>query len=122
MQKHTAFLLVAGLALAGCKKDDDTPPSGVVTGGKTVFVVNEGNYLQGNAAITRFNKDTRAVDRDLFKAANNNAPLGDVAQSMTIKDTKGYIVVNNSNKVVVVNVATLSSRPKSRVRSHRATF
>lgn len=110
MQKHTAVLLIVGLALASCKKDDDTKPSGVATGGKTVFVVNEGNFLAGNSAITRFNKDTRAVDRDLFKAANPNVALGDVAQSMTINSGKGYIVVNNSNKVVVVDVATFKQQ------------
>ncbi|MEM9023757.1 MAG: DUF5074 domain-containing protein, partial [Bacteroidota bacterium] len=45
---------------------------------------------------------------DIF-TGRNQRPLGDVNQSMRIIGDRGYIVVNNSGKVEVVDTATLAS-------------
>jgi hypothetical protein len=67
-----------------------------------VFVINEGNFMRGNASVTYINNgDT--VYSDLFKDVNKRG-LGDVAQSMKILGNKGYIVVNNSNRIEVVSL------------------
>ena len=73
-----------------------------------VFVLHEGNFNAGNATLSFYNKNTSMMSNGVFTAVNT-IPLGDVAQSMEIRDGKGYIVVNNSGKVEVVNLSDLSS-------------
>lgn len=68
-----------------------------------VMILNEGNYTYGNASISYYNPATGNVFEDIFKSQNNR-PLGDVAQSMVGANGYGYIVVNNSNKIEVVNL------------------
>jgi YVTN family beta-propeller protein len=99
----------AAFSLLACDPDPDVEPAEPTVETKTVFVVNEGNFLQTNAEISSFSKATNTlVNRSLFNAANNR-PLGDVAQNMSVRDSTGYIVVNNSNKLEVVNLRTFRS-------------
>ncbi|MCB9185612.1 MAG: YncE family protein [Flavobacteriales bacterium] len=73
-----------------------------------VFVVHEGNFQGGNASLSFYSKDTEVMSNGVF-ASVNNIPLGDVGQSMEIHGGKGYIVVNNSGKIEVVDLDGLSS-------------
>jgi YVTN family beta-propeller protein len=68
-----------------------------------VFIINEGNYSRVNASITFIDAKTDSVRQDIFKTVNNR-DLGDVAQSMKILGSKGFIVVNNSNRIEVVSL------------------
>lgn len=59
--------------------------------------------------MSAFDKTTKALTVDAFGAANNGAKLGDVVQSMGIQGSRGYVVVNASNKIEVVNVPDFKS-------------
>lgn len=98
----------AALGLFACDPDSDPDPSQPIAPTKTVFVVNEGKFMSSNAEISSFSKTTSFVSKTLFSTINNR-PLGDVAQSMAAQDSTGYIVVNNSNKLEVVNLRTFRS-------------
>ena len=93
-------LLALG-ALASCDPEKDENPTPAK--GRTVFVINEGSFTKANASISQFNKDTKTVAVSVFTAANGR-DLGDVAQDFVIRDNRGYVVVNNSNKVEVVSL------------------
>src|SRR5882762_6976006 len=101
--KLRSLFIIPLLILCSCAKDEPTPivnnPS---TGapGKKVYVINEGNFNQGNAGITLFDTGNANSSEDYFKQQNGVA-LGDVAQSMCKLNGDLYIVVNNSGKVVV---------------------
>ncbi len=72
-----------------------------------IFVINEGDYLHGNASVT-FITPKNSVEQNIFEAQNNRS-LGDVAESMqTFKDS-GFILVNNSNKIEVVSLKNFKS-------------
>jgi hypothetical protein len=102
--RAAALLLAVPALLSACKKDTDDPTPAAPG---AMYVVNQGNFLRSNADITRFDRASGAVVRAQFATANPSITggLGDVAQSMTVVDGKGYIVVNNSNKIVVVTLA-----------------
>lgn len=70
--------------------------------GKGVFIVNEGNYTNGNGSVSFYNFYTNKIYNGIFDAANKR-PLGDVPVSMEIMNGLLYIVVNNSGKIEVVN-------------------
>ncbi|WP_338792551.1 DUF5074 domain-containing protein [Bernardetia sp. MNP-M8] len=108
------FCLSCFFILSSCEIDGQSPigidegePSRDYQNG--FFVVNEGNYDWGKATLTFIHQDgidKGRVENNIFERVNNE-PLGNVGQSMTIHNGKGYIVVNNSQKVEVVNPTTL---------------
>ncbi|GAA4305957.1 YncE family protein [Nibribacter koreensis] len=73
-----------------------------------VFVTNEGQFNSVNAEVSFISRDGKTVIPALFNQVNNR-PLGDAAQSMTFIGDKAYIVVNNSQKIEVVDGRTFSS-------------
>lgn len=93
------FVCLACLLVASCKKDKQAELP-VKTG---VYIINEGNFNFGTADVSVYDAETNTIINDVFTAANNY-PLGDVAQSMYVKDSTGYIVVNNSAKIEVVRL------------------
>ncbi|MCK9611494.1 MAG: hypothetical protein PHR81_06140 [Bacteroidales bacterium] len=102
------YTLACALLISSCKKN--TPPDDIpdISAGKGVFIVNEGNFQWSNASVSYYNFDDGSFSEDIFKQANNR-PLGDVAQSMYVFNGKGYIVVNNSNKIEIVNIVDFTS-------------
>ncbi len=70
-----------------------------------VFVVNEGNFTFGNASLTYFNTQNNSVVQDMFYVVNG-VPLGDVANFMEIKNNVGFIVVNNSGVIYLIDTET----------------
>ena len=94
--------------LASCSHNDDSTPTPTGSG-QYAFVINEGNFSNGIGAVSRFDKSTKDLLSDAFSSANNGAVLGSVVQSMTVVDTKGYVVVNNSNKIEVVSLPDFKS-------------
>jgi len=91
------------MAFSSCKKDElEVVPA--VFNPPGVFVVNEGNFTTGNASLTWIGFEDDAVMPDAFYAVNK-VPLGDVANYMTINNNKGFIVVNNSGLIYVIDMS-----------------
>jgi len=103
--------------LVSCVKDKPREPINnalTIDSDKSVLVINEGNYGWGNASISLYDPTSNAIVSDYYKQQNGSFVLGDVCQSVTKYNNNYYIVVNNSNKIVVVNafdfkkIATIS--------------
>lgn len=94
--------------LTSCKPDpvDPLPDPEPSTG--RVFILNEGNFQWGNASLDLYDPETNVLVSGIFESVNQN-PLGDVLQSMSIHEGKAYLVVNNSNKIEVVDPDSLIS-------------
>lgn len=71
-----------------------------------IYIACEGNFMYGNGSISFYQPEKKKVTNQLFYA-RNNAPLGDVVQSLAIKNNTLFIVVNNSGKIVVADARTI---------------
>lgn len=98
--------LAATVALPGCMKYGPQQREQIETSeGRGIFVVNEGNYASATASLSYYDIDKRSVENAVF-SRTNGFRLGDVAQSMVIRNGRGYLVVNNSNVLFVIDTET----------------
>ncbi|MFM1930764.1 MAG: hypothetical protein RL226_67, partial [Bacteroidota bacterium] len=101
--KQGVMMVMVMSILAACKKDEpeeevvETP----ITSG---FVIGcEGTFGLNNAEVF-WVSDAGVVKENLYATANGTGP-GDVLQHYTEFNGKGYIVMNNSQKVNITNAA-----------------
>ncbi len=73
-----------------------------------ILVLHEGNFFGGNASVSFITEDLSTTTNTIFNEVNDTA-LGDVGQSMAFNNDLAYIVVNNSQKIEVVNRYTFES-------------
>lgn len=70
-----------------------------------LFVVNSGVFPTGTSSLSYYDLDANVVYNGVIDGANPGLQYwGDVAQSMVVRKGLGYIVVNNSGKVLIVDV------------------
>ncbi len=74
--------------------------------GSGVFICNEGNMTFGNASLSFYDPGIETVKNQVFYNTNE-FPIGDVLQSMTIIDSLGFLIINNSGKIFVMNTRTM---------------
>ncbi len=99
-------ILFVGLILlfvASCEKENPQ----VLPTETGVYIINEGNFNFGSADVSVYNADKQEVTNEIFYTANSYS-LGDVAQSMYVIDSTGYVVVNNSAKIEVVKLPSFT--------------
>ncbi len=106
-----AFLLSAVAVFAilfqGCDKTNDPPE--VTDYSQGIYIVNEGSFQANNGSISYYDPLDGLIINGIFEAANGRA-LGDVIQSFaTVGDTTGFIVVNGSAKLEVVDLRTFKT-------------
>lgn len=100
---YKAVMLILILLLNACSSDDPGPSGDYVNG---IFVINEGNYGDGDGSVSFFHRKKEEVIQTIFQEVNDELALGDVVQSAFIHDGLTYLVINNSNKVEVVKTNT----------------
>ena len=108
MRTGAIGMILLALLTAGCMKDDalwDFHRTSYAYPSAGVFVTNQGNFMYGNASLTYYDPESRAAIHDVFYHSNA-LPLGDVAQSMVIQDTLGFVVMNNSGRIYALNTST----------------
>jgi len=106
---RTIFLFpafIASVLLTSCKEEESDIQKGAFSDG--IFIVNEGPFQTGTGTVSFFKPDSNLTEQDIF-AAVNGRPLGNIAQSMTIYNGKAYIVVNNADKIEIVDAVTFKS-------------
>ena len=106
--KFSVIGLVMLFALTSCE-DSDGPvnlPKGDFD--KGYLISNEGNFGSPNASVTFIDSELMQESNEVYQKVNSNT-LGDILQSVTFDNDYAFLVVNNSNKVEVVNRYTFKS-------------
>lgn len=94
-----------------CRNDNnDAPavPKGAYENG--ILVSNEGDFSKPNAEISFIDAGLSNITNGIYGANNNGAQLGNVLNSVTFNGDNAYLVVNNSNKIVVANRYTMKKQ------------
>ena len=110
----TIILMTGVLFFPSCMDDDALwlgNQQDYSSSSQGVFVINEGNFTYGNASLSYYDPLEKQVFNDIFFNANG-LPLGDVAQSMTLRDSLGFVVINNSGRIYVINTHTFKLKGK----------
>ncbi len=108
MKKLFLVFALPFLFITGCSDDDNPvipPPPAEPEG---LYIVNEGNFQRSNASLSLFLPDSGVIYNDVFFNVNSRA-LGDVGNSITIHGDNAYIVVNNSDKIEIIDTETQAS-------------
>ncbi len=100
IQKITFYLLLTlSLGWVSCIEEDQLPelPTHYEGG---VFILNEGNYGQGNASLGFYNSNTSVFRDFAYSDANGVETLGDILQSGNIIDDQLYLILNGTGKII----------------------
>jgi len=108
VQRFVLLMILAGILLSGCVKDPSGADDEKEVKLSGAFIINEGNFMSGNGSLSFYSHTDGTIQNQIFKSINSR-DLGDVVQSMTIIDTLGFIVVNNSNKIEVISTNSWKS-------------
>lgn len=117
------FTIAAASALlftVSCRNDNAVEvPKGDYQHG--ILITNEGNFGKPNASISWVSPDYSTVKNDVYKTVNGEN-LGDVLNSVAFKGDDAYLVVNNSNKIVVANRYTLKKTSEITTEMHQPRY
>lgn len=91
------------LVFASCSSDDDNQPAPIPADyEKGVLITNEGPFNNGTGTISYISDDFATVEHKIYQKVNGS-DLGNVVQSMGFADNEAYVVVSNSQKIVIVD-------------------
>ena len=112
----SALFAATLLFTTSCRTDDpiDEPqPKGAYENG--IFLSNEGNFGSPTATVSFISNDL-SIENKIYSANNGGAVLGDVLQNIGVNGDNAYLILNNSNKIEIVNrytfkkIATVSDQ------------
>lgn len=106
--KRLYFLLVTGLLLASCQKEDPKPNNPGQSDGSKAYVLNEGLWGANDSDISLLNIEDGTIQNNYFATVNGRG-LGNLGQDVIIYGSKMYITVNSSNTIEIVDAATCRS-------------
>lgn len=107
--RHIAALSVCALTATACMDYGPADEETFTLRQRGLFILSEGNFTWDNASLSFYDPAARQVENEVFIRANG-MKLGDVAQSMAIRGDRGYVVVNNSGVVYVIDTETFRLR------------
>ncbi|WP_310994157.1 YncE family protein [Aequorivita marina] len=108
--KKLLLLSLSTMLFISCSSDDDTPSPDYEPADyeKGVLITNEGPFNNGSGTITYVSNDYSTVSQNIYRNVNGN-DLGNIVQSMGFGNDNAYIVVSNSNKIMIANRYTFES-------------
>lgn len=114
------ILTIFSLSIFSCVKDKPNKNGSIpdINDNPRVIIANEGVFNGGNASLSYIDLKTQKAYNDVYFAQNDRV-LGDVFQSITGDNNNLYLVINNSNKIVIVDKKTFKYKSEISVSQPR---
>ncbi len=111
MKNYLLPISFIALFFASCSSDDDNnQPDPIPADYRMgILITNEGPFNNGSGSITFVSDDFSTVEQNVYRNVNGSV-LGNVVQSMGFSDNDAYIVVSNSQKIMIANRYTLEKK------------
>jgi hypothetical protein len=101
--KKLLLLSLSTLFFIACSSDDNSQPVYEPAAYENgILITNEGPFAGGSGTITYISDDYSTVAQNIYKTVNGTS-LGNIVQSMGFHNENAYVVVNNSNKIMIAN-------------------
>lgn len=121
MQTKNLWLILLCFCCNACVKDRPdhaskefkVPPISWAT-----IIVNEGNLGLGNASLSILDQQDWTMYNDVFEQVNNQ-PMGDIFQSIHQLGDQLYLLMNNSDEILVVDAETYVLKDKIAIKKPR---
>lgn len=98
------------LLFASCSKDDDQPTQPTLADyEKGVLISNEGPFNNGSGTISFVSNDFATVEHKIYRKVNGS-DLGNIVQSLGFSGSDAYIVVSNSQKIMIADRYTFEKK------------
>jgi YVTN family beta-propeller protein len=108
MIRYISYLSVLFILNVSCVKINPEPienPNVITVGNNDLIISNEGGFQSGNASISIYNKDENTVNNNLYQSINQSN-IGDILQSITHINHELFLIVNNSQKIIIIDDRT----------------
>lgn len=109
--KLVLVLAIGSIFFVSCSDDDENINNDLPLGSydNGVLILNQGGFGLGDASVSYISDDFSVAQNDIFSLVNPTITLGDTGQDIGFYDEYGYIVLNVSNKIEIVNRYTMKS-------------
>ena len=107
--KITGLIALLALTAVSCNRDeaDSIIPAEKHENG--ILVANEGKFGTPNAELSYISRGFSSIKNDIYKTTNGEN-LGDVLQHVNFHNGEAYLVMNNSNKIIVTDRYTFQKK------------
>lgn len=105
------LLVLSSVFFIACEKTPEIKPElpAIINPKGGIFILNEGTFQFGNATLDYYDFQDKVLYSNAYETRNGKK-LGDVLQSLTRYGNTGYLVVNNSQKIELIDMHTLQSK------------
>lgn len=98
---HLLFAFTLLLGIVSCSSDNNDEQE--IFYGNGFLIANEGTYGKPEGDVTFVSADLNLKQDNVFALNNGGAKLGDVLQMIAFNGENAYLLLNNSNKIQIVN-------------------
>ena len=107
--KITGLIALLALTAVSCNRDEADAIIPAEKHENGILVANEGKYGIPNAGLSYISRGFSSIKNDIYKNTNGEN-LGDVLQHVNFHNGEAYLVVNNSNKIIVTDRYTFQKK------------
>ena len=107
--KITGLIALLALTAVSCNRDEADAIIPAEKHENGILVANEGVYPSPNAELSYISRGFSSIKNDIYKTTNGEN-LGDVLQHVNFHNNEAYLVVNNSNKIIVTDRYTFKKK------------